>query len=343
MTRDNQILTAGGLMLGAALLARGLRSRHAISFAGRSVLITGGSRGLGFVLARELGREGARIVIAARDAAELDRAQKELEAAGVDVTAIVTDVSSGRDAERLVDAVLTRQGRLDVLINNAGIIQVGPIEHMTLADFDQAMAIHFWGPLHTMTAAIPHMREVGGGRIVNVSSIGGKIAVPHLVPYCASKFALTGLSSAMRAELLKDNIRVTTVSPGLMRTGSPFNAWFKGNHREEFAWFAISDSMPIVTVDARRAALQIVDAARHGDAELVIGWPAKLAVLANGAAPNLVSAGMSLANGMLPGVAAMHGDEPRSGWQSTSRWAPSIFTRLSERSAEENNELPPDG
>ena len=88
-----------------------------------------------------------------------------------------------------------------MLVNNAGIIQVGPLEHMTIDDFEEAMATHFWGPLFTILAALPHMRGRGGRRIVNISSIGGKIAVPHLLPYTASKFALTGLSEGLRAEL----------------------------------------------------------------------------------------------------------------------------------------------
>ena len=140
---------------------------------------------------------------------------------------------------------------------------------MQTADFEQALAVHFWAPLQTMLSAIPVMRGQGGGRIVNISSIGGKIGVAHLVPYCASKFALTGLSTALRAELAKDKILVTTVSPGLMRTGSPFNAQFKGRHREEFTWFIVADSMPLLSIDAVSAARQIVDACRCGDAELV--------------------------------------------------------------------------
>ena len=84
------------------------------------------------------------------------------------------------------------------------------------------------------------MRRQRDGRIVNVSSIGGKIGVPHLVPYCASKFALTGLSDSIRGELARHGIYVTTVCPRMMRTGSPFNAWFKGHYREEFTWFAVS-------------------------------------------------------------------------------------------------------
>jgi short-subunit dehydrogenase len=184
------------------------------------------------------------------------------------------------------------------------------------------------------------MRRHGGGRIVNISSIGGKLGVPHLVPYCASKFALTGLSSAMRAELARDGVLVTTVCPGLMRTGSPFNAWFKGRHREEFTWFAIAGSLPLLSIDGRRAASQIVDAARHGDAELVITWPARLAVAAAAVLPNAVAMAMSQANRVLPSPTDLLGDRSHSGWQSRSAWAPSMLTRLSERAAAANNELP---
>src|SRR5438270_7691587 len=104
------------------------------------------------------------------------------------------------------------------------------------------------------------MRRRREGRIVNISSIGGKLSMPHLVPYGASKFALTGLSEGMRVELRKDGVFVTTVCPGLMRTGSPVNADFKGKHREEYSWFSISDSLPLLTMSAERAAGQIIGA-----------------------------------------------------------------------------------
>src|SRR5256714_1298474 len=128
-----------------------------------------------------------------------------------------------------------------------------------------ALAVHLWGPLYAMRAVVPQMRRQGGGRIVNIASIGGKIAVPHLTPYSASKFALVGLSDGMRAELAKDNILVTTVCPGLMRTGSPPNAHFKGRHRAEFTWFVLGDSLPLASIDARRAARHIITACRYCD------------------------------------------------------------------------------
>ena len=332
-------LVLGGLAAGAALIAHGGRKRRAMDFRGRVVLITGGSRGLGLLIARELGRLGARVVLAARDSQALIKAQEDLSARGIDASTIVADIRSEAEAARIVTETVERCGRLDVLVNNAGVIKVGPLEHMTVEDFEEAMATHFWGPVHAMRAAVPYMQRSGGGRIVNVSSVGGKLAVPHLAPYCASKFALTGVSTAFRSELAQHGILVTTVSPGLMRTGSPFNAWFKGRHRQEFAWFTIADSLPWISIDGRRAAAQIVDAARHGDAELVVSWPAKLAVLASALAPTAIAMTTEITNRLLPGRAT-DGDRSHSGWQSSSSWAPSSLTRASERSAAENNELP---
>jgi NAD(P)-dependent dehydrogenase (short-subunit alcohol dehydrogenase family) len=329
-----------GGALGAALAAAAWRRRAAMDFNGRVALVTGGSRGLGLLIARELGRLGARVTIVARDEAELERARTDLHSRGVDASILVADIARDSDADRIVDSVAAREGRVDVLVNNAGVIQAGPMDHMTIGDFEEAMAVHFWAPLRAMRAVIPHMRRAGGGRIVNVSSIGGKVGVPHLVPYCASKFALTGLSTSARAELAKDGILVTTVSPGLMRTGSPFNAWFKGRHRQEFTWFAIADSLPLMSMDAGRAAAQIVDAARRGDAELVVTWPARMAVLAAAIMPNVLAGVMSVTNRLLPSPAEEGGDERRAGWQSSTRWAPSVLTRLTERAAAQNNELP---
>lgn len=343
MTKTRQTALAAGAItvVGAALLNRALHRARAMDFKDKSVLIVGGSRGLGLLVARELGREGARVTIAARDEGELARARQDLEERGIEALTMTCDISVRENATRLIDEVVKRRGRLDVLINNAGVIQVGPIEHMTVGDFEEAMAIHFWGPVHTTLSAVPIMRRQGGGRIVNVSSIGGKIGIPHLVPYCASKFALTGFSDSVRAELAKDGIWVTTVCPGLMRTGSPFNAWFKGKHRDEFTWFAISDSLPLATIDGRRAALQLIDACRYGEAELVITWPAKLAVIANALIPEVVAFGMNVVNQViLPRPEPGTGNERHSGWQSLSKWAPSKLTKLSEQAAAQNNELP---
>ena len=334
-------IAAGCVILGAALLLKSLRRKRAIDFRDRVALITGGSRGLGLLLARELGRLGARVAIAARDEQELARAKSDLEARGVAVVTIATDLGTPEEAQRTVEACIDTFGRLDILVNNAGIITVGPFDHVSTEDFQEAMSVHFWAPVNTLQAALPYMRLNGGGRIVNISSIGGKIGVPHLSAYCASKFALTGFSESVRPELARETIMITTVCPGLMRTGSIFNAWFKGRHREEFAWFAIAGSIPFFTVSAESAAAKIVDAARHGDPELVISWPAKLAAAAAGVTPGLTATMTGIANRFLPEPTDdTEGEQSHSGWQSSSDWAPSTLTRLSERAAARNNELP---
>ena len=342
MTRKQETaLAAGALTFGAVLLSRRLRAARRFDFRGASVLITG-ARGLALEMARQLGQEGARITIAARVDRELERAKQDLAERGIDAATVVCDIGNRDAAQRLVREVIARTGRIDVLINNAGVIQVGPLEHMQRGDFEEAMAVHFWGPLHMMMAAIPEMKHQGGGRIVNISSIGGRIGVPHLAPYCASKFALTGLSDSVRAEVAKDDIHVTTVCPGMMRTGSPFNAWFKGRHRDEFAWFAISDSIPGMAIHASRAAAQVIDACRYGDADLTITLPAKLALMINGVMPEAIATLMALANRfVLPQPTGDgSGDHRRSGWQSLSDAAPSRLTTLTERAAAENNQLP---
>jgi NAD(P)-dependent dehydrogenase (short-subunit alcohol dehydrogenase family) len=324
------------------LLARVWRSRRAVGFSARTIVIVGGSRGLGLVMARQFGREGARVALVARDSDELDRARDDLQTRGIQASTFACDIRNRREVEDTIARIVTDHGGIDVLINDAGIIQVGPFEHMTVADFENAMATHFWGPLYTTLAVLPHMRRGGARRIVNISSIGGRIAVPHLVPYSASKFALTGLSEGLRAELARDGIRVTTVSPGLMRTGSTYNAWFKGRHRREFAWFHLADSMPGLSIDAERAARRIIDACRHGDAELTITLPARAAVLLNACFPETMARMMSLTDRLLPSAsdAGEDGDEAHSGWQSVSRFVPSAVTTLADRASTENNELP---
>jgi len=183
------------------------------------------------------------------------------------------------------------------------------------------------------------MRRQRGGRVINIASIGGKVAVPHLVPYSTSKFALVGLSDGMRAELARENIIVTTVCPGLMRTGSHLNALFKGQHAEEFTWFSIIDSLPISSINAQRAARQIIEACRRGDPQLLISIQAQAIALLTAVFPNLSARALTLMNQLLPKPTGSQGDATRTGWESQSRLAPSLLTHLSDRAAEENNGL----
>jgi NAD(P)-dependent dehydrogenase (short-subunit alcohol dehydrogenase family) len=335
---DNTLLLAAA-GAGALLAARALYRRLTeYDLRGKTALVTGGSRGLGLVLARELTREGARVALCARDAEELERAVADLRERGAEAFAFPGDVTDRRQVAEMVDVVTDRFGRIDVLINNAGIIQVGPLEVMTLEDFERAMDVHFWGPLYTTLAVLPQMRGRRDGRIVNISSIGGKIAVPHLVPYSASKFALTGLSEGLRPELLKDNVVVTTVCPGLMRTGSPRNANFKGQHRAEYAWFSISDSLPVTSIQAERAARQIISACKRGQAQLVITTQAQLAVKFHELFPEATADILALVNRLLPGPGGI-GKKQAKGKDSESQLAPSLLTALSERAAARNNEV----
>jgi len=330
-----------GMAAGAvgALVGRQLaRGSRRIDFTGRVVVITGGSRGLGLVLARQMAAEGARLCLIARNEKELARAAEQF-APGSEIMTVRCDIRRRGDVRAAVDAILERWGVIDVLINNAGVIQVGPLEHMTAGDFENAMATHFWGPLHLMFEIVPSMRRRGFGRIVNISSIGGRVAVPHLAPYCASKFALAGLSDAVRTELDQYGIRVTTVAPGLMRTGSPVNADVKGQHQAEYAWFAISDSLPGLTVAAENAARQILDACRYGDPELTISLAARAAIVANHIAPGAVARALMVANRFLPGPNDADGDRGRRGRESTSKWAPSAATVLTDKAAVVNNEV----
>jgi NAD(P)-dependent dehydrogenase (short-subunit alcohol dehydrogenase family) len=329
-------LTVAGIGA-AAWLARGRR----YSFRDRVVAITGGSRGLGLVMARRLAAEGARLALLARDEEELAAAVVELEARHAHVLGITTDIQSRPEVDSAIEQAVEHFGRLDVLINNAGIIQVGPLEHMTLHDFDEAMAIHFYGPLYACLAAVPHMCRQGGGRIVNISSIGGKIAVPHLLPYCASKFALAGLSEGLRLELRRHGIFVTSAFPWLMRTGSPPNARFKGRHRAEYAWFAIGDALPLVSQSPERAARRILDACRLGRAQVVPALPARLATLAHECFPGLTASINAAIARALPAPLEHRSTRLFNGWESGSAWAPSVLTALSDRATVRNNQMRP--
>ena len=328
----------------AGVLATGVlawrRSRPAWSPQGRIVAITGGSRGLGLDLARALGAEGAELALIARDEAELQRAAEELQAAGSVVSTWVCDLTDPEMCEGLIRQIATHHGgRIDFLINNAGEIVVGPFETFTARDFQRSLDLHVLAPLRLIQQAVPIMKAQGGGRIVNIASIGGKIPVPHLSPYCAGKFALVGLSGTLRAELAKETIVVTTVCPGLMRTGSHWNAMFKGEREREFAWFAHGASLPGASMSSKRAARQIVASLRRGDAELVISLPAQLAVVAHALAPAAVAAVEALVSSLLPDAPANGGRVAMTGWKSCSRWVPSFFTRLGDRAAARNNEL----
>ena len=338
-SKTGLILTGAGIA-GIAAFTAWRRARRRFEFRDKVVLITGGSRGLGLVLARELASQGAKLAICARDLDELERAAEDLKSFGADVFYAACDMRHQPEVERLVSQVRMHFGRIDALVNNAGVIQVGPLADQTQQDFEEAMQVHYWGPFYAIQAVLPEMRSRRDGRIVNISSIGGKIPVPHLTPYCSSKFALAGLSAAMGTELAKDNVYVTTVYPGLMRTGSHINAIFKGQNQIEFALFSIMNGLPLTSVSAENAARQIVSAARRGDAELIISVQAKVAAKMYALFPEFTSAVLELTNGFLPGPGGI-GTAHASGLESTSSTSPSLLTKLIDAASQRNNELKP--
>ena len=335
----------GRLLLGAACGATAVvawraaqRRWRRIDWPGRVVMITGGSRGLGLVLARQLVDAGAHVAICARNDEELSRAASELQARGGRVLAMVCDVTEQAQIDAFVQATYDRFGRIDVLINNAGIIQVGPVHEMWLSDFEEAMNINFWGPLRMTRAVAPGMQQQGGGRIVNIVSIGGKISLPHLLPYSTSKFAFLGLSAGLRSELAPSNILVTTICPHLMRTGSHHHALFKGQQRAEFAWFSLGASLPLVSLSAERAAATILNAAAHGDAEVTLSLQAKVLSRLYALFPNLSASVMTGVNRCLPSAPARPSGT-RLGRDSHSWASPSWLTSLGDQAARQNNEL----
>lgn len=275
----------------------------------KTVLITGGSRGLGLAMAAEFGRHGARLVLTARDGEELERARNFLvERRAVrdatDVLTLPADLRRPEDAESLIARATEHFGAIDVLVNNAGVITVGPVENQTVQDFHDVMDSNFFTGVHCAISVLPQMLERRSGTIVNITSIGGKIPVPHLLPYTASKFAAVGFSEGLHSELRSKGVHVLTVCPGLMRTGSHLNAYFSGDAAREYRWFSLSANLPGVSASAASAARKIVRAVIRRETEIAITPQAIVAARAAHLVPELVALTMSLVNRMLPSPAS---------------------------------------
>ncbi len=330
------VIGAGALLVGAWIAARAVRTAL-YTLRDKVVLITGGSRGLGLVLARQICAQRGNVALIARDREELARAKADLVRRGGKVLTVECDLLDPAQIQSAVRQIIDRFGKIDILINNAGIIEVGPLEHMSREDFERAMRLHFWAPHELISQVVPEMRLWGGGRIVNISSIGGKVAVPHMASYSASKFALTGFSDAIRAELARDNIYVTTVVPGMMRTGSHVNAKFKGKHEPEFAWFSASAAAPLISMNADRAARKILAACRRGQPSLTLTFAARSAIFGNALFPNLTGYAMKMVNRFLPGGGRQQANQLRAG-SELSRLTPKWMTCLADRATRKNNE-----
>ena len=325
-----RVLAAAGAVYAAE---KAWKRAHALDLEGRVALVTGGSRGLGFALCRELLGRGARVATCARGVEQLDEARRRL---GDGLLAIPCDVGDRGQVDALVEEVERELGPVEVLVNNAGVIAVGPLETQTRADFEEMLAIQLWGTINATLAVLPGMRARGAGRIANVTSVGGKISVPWLLPYSTAKFAAVGFSEGLRAELAGSGVAVTTVVPGLMRTGSYLAASFKGDRPElEYGLFTPLSSTPASTIAADRAARRIVEAVRRGDPEITLSLHAKLAARANGLAPGAVATVLSLVSRALPEV---HGTQRRRGSDIDSPVDDSLVTAPGRRAAADLNQ-----
>ena len=230
-----------------------------------------------------------------------------------DVLIVAADLRKFEGAERLIARATQRFGRIDILINNAGIISVGPVENHTLEDFRDAMDANFFSGLHCTLAVLPEMLARNSGVIVNITSIGGKVAVPHLLPYVASKFAAVGLSEGLSAELRAKGIQVTTVCPGLMRTGSHLNAYFKGKAAHEYSWFSLGAAFPGLSASAHSAARKIVRAIVSGKREIAITPQAILAARLCNLMPTTTSRLLQAINLALPAALSGATEKHRGG------------------------------
>lgn len=330
--------------LSAYFIGRSLvRRRRRVNFADKVVLITGGSRGLGLILARQLAEQGARLVLCSRKGDELARARQYLELWRDEVDTFVCDVADRSQVDELVARVLERHGRIDVLVNNASIIQVGPVEAMDHKDFRDAMNVNFFGTLNTTLAVLPSMRERGFGRILNVTSIGGVVSVPHLLPYVSAKSAAVGFSKGIFLESARHGVRVTTIVPGLMRTGSFLNALFKGRRSREVNWFSLGASLPGVSMSAERAAQRMIAACRDGVPFVTVGLAAKTIRLIEHLMTNATLEAGALVNhfvlpepGTLPGEGPEGAAEP--GYEHRHGLAASPLTLLGDLAAREYHE-----
>ncbi|MFF3071752.1 SDR family NAD(P)-dependent oxidoreductase [Kitasatospora sp. NPDC057904] len=310
--------------------------------AGRIALVTGSSRGLGLLIAGELASRGCRVMLCGRDELALARALAKLRGLPGAVAATSCDLTSADAPAKLLDGVRLHFGAdVDLLVNNAGSIQVGPLSALGEEDFRDAYELMALAPLRLVQAVLPGMLARGSGSIATIGSVGGRIAVPHLLPYSTAKFAAVGLSEGLAAELATTGVRVTTVVPGLMRTGSQNGAEFAGRPGREYAWFATGASLPLVSIDARRAARRIADAVEQGRRELVLTPLAKAAMLVHGLAPATTGRALAMASRLLPPA----GDTPeprRSGAEAARSHRRGGFlhrlTVLGERAGHRNNE-----
>lgn len=188
------------------------------NIAGKVIVITGASSGNGEATARHLAERGASVVLGARRSERIEALASELTAAGHKAKAVTTDVTDKDQVKRLVVAAVETFGRIDVLLNNAGLMPLAPLERLKIDEWDQMIDVNLRGTLYGIAAALPYMKEQKSGHFINVSSVYGHKLGPDATVYCATKFGVRVLSEGLRQEVKPYNIRTTVISPGAVAT-----------------------------------------------------------------------------------------------------------------------------
>ena len=261
---------------------------------GTTVVITGATSGIGRETALEFVRAGARVVIAGRREARLQELSAEIASMGGRSLGIRTDVADQPQVERLIEQTIKEFGRIDVLVNNAGVGAAARFDEMSLEDFRRVMDVNFWGAVYACKAVVPRMRKQrGGGVIINVSSILGKRGMPFETAYCASKFALAGFSEALRTEVMADGVDVSTIFPGAVET-------------EIFTSAANQTGLEVPSVlpkfPARALARTIVRDARFPQPEIVMALDAQAINVFNTLVPGLMDLALGWSVPFLEGM-----------------------------------------
>jgi NAD(P)-dependent dehydrogenase (short-subunit alcohol dehydrogenase family) len=243
---------------------------------GKVAIVTGASSGIGEATARELATRGAAVVLAARDSGRIEALRRGISASGGRALAVKTDVSDRASVEATVGETLASFGSPDVLVNNAGLGLSGRVAQLRADDLRYVFEVNTIGPLNCIQAALPYMKR--GGRIINVSSVVGRRAVPKVGGYCATKFALNALSDALRVEVADQGITVTSVYPGTTRTAFRENS--KRTRDERRGWRPKG-------VTPERVARKIADAAEKGPRDVYVTLPDRIYVAATMLLPGL--------------------------------------------------------
>lgn len=302
---DKTLIIMSGI-LGISLASLGMKKLRKTFFSpqqqlkGKKILITGGSRGLGFALAEQFAKNGASVFICARNPKTLEVAREKLLKYGTEIITFPCDLSKLDQVEKMIQNVISHFKSIDVLVNNAGVMEVGPLEEFDLKKIQEVIDINLLGMIRVTLGLLSHLKK--GARIINITSIGGVVAVPHLLAYTVSKFGALGFSLGLDAELAKYGITVTSVIPGLMRTGSFVHAFFLGKSKNEFNWFSLGANLPLLSISAHSAAEKIIHTSLIRKRYVVLGPQAKALRLFYQLFPNWMLGGMRIMNRLLPKV-----------------------------------------